>query len=326
MIVKSYLPENVLSNNDLVNEFPSWDHIKFEKTVGIKERRIVDKTETALDLAFKACEKILLNFNKEKIDFLILCTQSPDYFLPTSACILQDRLGLSKDVGAFDFNLGCSGYVYGLSIVKGLLLSNQCENVLLVMSETYSKLIHPKDRTNRSLFGDGAAATIVTKNDALGIGSFVFGTDGSGSDNLIVKNGASRNKGLDLELKTYGSNNTYTNSHLYMNGPDIFNFTLKNIPSLVKNCAIKNSMEINDIDYFIFHQANSFMLNVLRKKLKIDENKFYNDLEKTGNTVSATIPLALENAINTKKINDGDKIMLVGFGVGLSMAAVIIKL
>jgi 3-oxoacyl-[acyl-carrier-protein] synthase-3 len=327
MIIKTYLPEKILSNQKLHEEFPDWDVNSFEKKIGIKQRHIVSENETALDLAVNAAKKALIGFEKSNIDFVLFCTQSPDYFLPTSACIIQDKLNLNKNCGALDFNLGCSGYVYGLSIVKGLLAASIANNVLFITAETYTKYINKEDRTNRSIFGDGAAATIITKEDAPKFGEFVLKTDGSGYEKLIVKNGASRYSFNEkAERKNYGSNNKFTDNNLYMDGPDIFNFTIENIPNLVNETLDKNKMHIDDVDFFIYHQANAFMLNFLRKRSKIPKDKFYINMQETANTVSATIPIALKDALDKNLVNPKDKILLAGFGVGLSMGATIITI
>jgi len=325
--IEYYLPGSVLSNIDLQKEFPDWDNESFEKKVGIRQRHIAGENETALDLAYQAAEKVLAGKDKDSIDYILFCTQSPDYFLPTGACILQDRLGLRKNIGALDFNLGCSGFVYGLSLAKGLVKGEVAKKVLLITAETYSKHIHPKDKTNRSIFGDGAAATIIAASEITQIGQFNLGTDGSGADKLIVKNGGFRcSYDKNATLKSYGDNNLYSDNELYMNGPDIFNFTIDTIPNVVNETLAINQFKIDEIDYFVFHQANAFMLNFLRKKLKIKKDKFHIELKDTGNTVSATIPIALHQAIKNKKVKRGDNIMLVGFGVGLSWGATIIKL
>jgi len=313
--ISYYFPQKSLSNADLEKEFPEWSAVKIEEKVGIKNRFIVDENVTALDLAENACNKLFENYEKSKIDFVLLCTQSPDYFLPTSACILQDKLHLSKNIGALDFNLGCSGFVYGLAVAKGLISANIAKNVLLVTSETYSKHLDKKDKANRSIFGDGACATVVEK-DSKGFNyKFSLGTDGSGYDNLIVKNGAFK-----------CSKNESEDDFLYMNGPEIFNFTIENIPNLVKETISNNKLTENDIDFYIFHQANTFMLNYLRKKCKISEEKFYIDMENYGNTVSSTIPIALKDCIENKLVKKGDKILIAGFGVGYSWGATIIEI
>jgi len=326
MYLEYYLPNKKLTNVELAQEFPNWDYLGFEKKVGISERHIAGENETALDMAEKASLMLFEKVDKSSIDFILLCTQSPDYFLPTSACILQDRLNLSTHCGALDFNLGCSGYIYGLALAKSLLASKVATNILFVVSETYTKHIHPKDKVNRAIFGDAAAATLINI-DSFMIGEFVLGTDGKGFQELIIKNGGQRNKpGIEVEEYEYASGNITSDDHLYMNGPEIFNFSITTIPSLVLETAKKNQLSLDDIDFFIFHQANEFMLNFLRTKTKIPQEKFCIDLSATGNTVSATIPIALKNAYSKDLIKKGAKIMLVGFGVGLSWGATIITL
>jgi 3-oxoacyl-[acyl-carrier-protein] synthase-3 len=322
-----YLPEKVITNDQLSMLFPEWSSNSIYEKVGIQERRIVRDNETGLDLAEKACQKALKDFDKDNIDFIIYCTQSPDYILPTTACILQDRLGLRLDIGAFDYNLGCSGYIYGLMIAKGFINANLANTILLVMAETYSKYIHPKDKGNLSIFGDGAAATIIQRSEKEHIFDFVVGTDGRGWNNLIVHSGASKNRTSESLVEPSAEIvNSFPPDFLYMNGPEIFNFTIKNVPGLVANTLRKNSLNLDDIDYVIFHQANKYMLEYLKKKIGIPENKFHIDIEHTGNTVSATIPIALVSCIEKNIVKNGDKILLVGFGVGYSWGATIIEL
>jgi 3-oxoacyl-[acyl-carrier-protein] synthase-3 len=316
--IEYFLPEEILNNDNLSKEFPEWGADKIFEKVGIQKRHIVSKNETALDLAFNAARKVLENFNKDLIDFLLLCTQSPDYFLPTSACILQDKLNLRKDIGAFDFNLGCSGYIYGLAVAKSLINAHIASNVLLITAETYSKHMHPTDKSNRSIFGDGAAASIIKSSLNENIHEFVLGTDGSGKDNLIVRRGGLRDQNsTDKDL---------ADNYLNMNGPEIFNFTLDVVPELVHNVLFKNNISINNVNFFIFHQANKFMLEYLRKKLGINPLLFYINMIETGNTVSSTIPIALKDSLGTGLIKPGDKVLLVGFGVGYSWGATVITI
>jgi 3-oxoacyl-[acyl-carrier-protein] synthase-3 len=322
-----YLPPTTLSNNDLKDLFPDFDSLKFSEKIGIDERRISLDSETALDLGICAAKKILTNENKDSIDFILFCTQSPDYFLPTSACIIQDKLGLRKGIGALDFNLGCSGYVYGLALAKGLISSSIAKKVLFITAETYTKYIHPKNKSNRAIFGDGASATIITSGNCGEIGEFVLGTDGKDFDKLIIRNGGCRSPRMDNpEEVLIGRNDIVDNNHLYMDGPEIFNFTISKIPEIFQNVLIKNQMNVNDIDYIIFHQANKFMLEQLRKKINVDTSIFHNDLKYTGNTVSSTIPIALSDSLSAGKIKKGNKVLLLGFGVGLSWAGTIIKI
>lgn len=325
--IEYYLPEKILDNKGLEAVFPDWDSAKYEKKIGIHQRHIAGDNQTPVDLAFEASQLLFKSYDKNKVDFLILCTQSPDYFLPTSACILQDRLGLRTNIGAFDFNLGCSGFVYGLAIAKGLISSHLAESVLLITSETYSKFIHPKDRSNRMIFGDGAAATIIEKSDVDFIKEFSLGTNGSGSNNLIVKNGAARNC-FDKDVKDfeYSPGSITSDNNLYMNGPAIFNFTIDAVPVVIEDVLNKNNTSIDQVDFFIFHQANKYMLDYLRTKMNIPQEKFYINMLNTGNTVSATIPIALKDCMDNKIINSRDKVLLVGFGVGYSWGAALIEI
>jgi len=323
--ISYYLPEQVLTNEDLVKEFPEWTVDKVASKIGVSKRHISSKNETAADLAEKAAEKLFSEYKIDKagIDFVLLCTQSPDYFLPTSACLLQQRLGLSTSCGALDFNLGCSGYIYGLAVAKGLISGGIASNVLLLTAETYSKHLHPKDKGNRTIFGDGASASIVSTEGFAEIGSFSLGTDGNGANNLIVKKGGLRYSEAFNDLSFDESGNPVSSDYLFMDGSEIFNFTLENVPVSVSDTLLKNSMKQDDIDLFIFHQANKYMLNFLRKKIKIAEEKFYYFLEDVGNTVSSTIPIALCEANKENKLHGS--VLLCGFGVGYSWGGVILK-
>lgn len=324
--IEYYLPEKILTNNQLAKEFSGWSPDKIEKKVGIRERHIVKEDETALDLALEAAEKVLKNYDKDKIDFLLFCTQSPEYYLPSGACILQDRLGLKTDIGAFDYNLGCSGFVYGLALAKSLINSKIATNILLITSETYTKYIHPKDKSNKTIFGDAAAATIIERSEHGKIGEFIFGTDGGGYNNLIVPNGGLRNRyNINAKEIDDGSGSIRTDNNLYMNGPEIFNFTIKAVPKVVSETLKKNNTTLDEVNYVIFHQANKYMNEYLRKKTGIPKEKYYLNLLYTGNTVSATIPIAIKDSLDNKLIKKDDKVLLVGFGVGYSWGGTIIK-
>ncbi|WP_243348774.1 3-oxoacyl-ACP synthase III family protein [Parabacteroides sp. FAFU027] len=331
--ISYYLPNRILDNNMIAQEHPEWSIEKIATKTGIEQRHISDEDEFASDLAICASEKLFAEYNIDKlsVDFILLCTQSPDYFLPTTACVLQDKLGLSKKCGALDFNLGCSGYIYGLGLAKGLILSGQANKVLLVTAETYSKYIHPQDKSNKTIFGDGAAATLITSEflkDGLNaeISEFEYGTDGSGAFDLVVKNGASRHK-KDKGHDCYEEDSFIRNdSNLYMDGKAIFNFTAFTVPKLIKAVLEKNNYNLEAIDLAIFHQANEYMLNVVRTRCGIEKAKFYVNFKDAGNTVSSTIPIALKRAINDRTLTDKSTVLLAGFGVGLSMGATILKL
>ena len=325
--IEYFLPSKVLNNRDLEEKFKTWSPEKIEKKTGVRERHIAEQNETALDLAYYASKKLLDNCRSDTIDFILFCTQSPDYYLPANACILQDRLGLPKNIGAMDFNLGCSGFVYGLAVAKGLVASGMASDILFVTSETYSKHINENDKSNLTIFGDAASAVMVTASDDEKIGEFVLGTDGSGYGNLIVLNGGLRSRfDPDSPLKIDESESGRTLNNLYMNGPEIFNFTIKAVPEVVKNVLEKNNTSLEHIDYVIFHQANKYIIEYLRKKLHIPENKFYVNLLNTGNTVSCTIPIALKNSIEGNTIKKGNRVLLVGFGVGYSWGGTVITI
>lgn len=324
--ISYYLPEKVVTNEELVKEFPEWSVDKVAQKVGVDSRHLAAENETAGDMAERAAKKLFEEYriDPKSIDFLILCTQSSDYFLPSTACILQDRLGIATSAGAFDYNLGCSGCIYGMAIAKGLIAAGIAQNVLLLTAETYNKYLHPSDKSNRSIFGDGAAACLISKEGFAKIGDFVLGTDGSGANNLIVKTGASRQKmatGLSIEDD---EEHIWYDDYLYMNGGAIFNFTLDAVPTMISQVLEKNKLQKEDIDYYIFHQANKFMLNTIRKVCILPKDKFYVNLTDTGNTVSSTVLIGLKDCIESHLLNTGDKIMVSGFGVGLSWGGTIL--
>ena len=325
--ISYYLPEKILTNEDIEKEFPEWKAEKVASKIGIRKRHIVAENETAADMAVAAATKLINEYKIEKsdIDFILLCTQSPDYFLPATACLIQDRLGLRTDIGALDFNQGCSGFIYGLSLAKGLIHARLASNVLLITSETYSKYIHVGDKSNRSIFGDAAAATLVSIDGFAELMNFSLGTDGKGARNLIIETGASRALRSGCIVTMDENGNPVSPDYLYMNGAEILNFTLDTVPLLVKDLLYKNNLLQNDIDLFVLHQANRFIMEFLRKKLKIEPEKFYYYIENVGNTVSSTIPIALKEALMDGSVTKGKKVLLAGFGVGYSWGGTVIK-
>lgn len=304
MKIAYYLPEKTISNADLVKIYPEWTEEKIFSKTGIASRHVTADGEGSLELAENAVKKLFADsVDPKSIDFVLLCTQSPRFKLPSTACLLQDRLGIPKSAGALDYDLGCSGFVYGLALTKGLVKGGMAKNVLLVTAETYTKYIAPEDKSTRSIFGDGAAAVLIDEDVAEKIGAFSFGTDGSGAKKLIVRDGK-----------------------LSMDGPDIFNFTLDVVPKTMENVLAENGLTQEDIDLYVFHQANKFMLDTIRKVNGLPRDKFYVNLETTGNTVSSTIPIALKQLDDAGRLKPGMKIMLMGFGVGLSWGATIITI
>ena len=325
--ISYYLPKRVLSNDELLTLFPEWNSDKVAEKVGVQSRHLAAEGETPGDMAEKAARQLFYEhkIQPEEIDFVLLCTQSPDYFLPSTACILQDKLGLPTRCGAFDFNLGCSGCVYGLAVAKGLISAGIARNVLLLTAETYTKYLHPDDKSNRSIFGDGAAACLVSTSGVAEIREFALGTDGSGADHLIIKTGAARSKRPSGFADTDDDGHTRHDDYLYMNGTAIFNFTLEAVPSMIQDILKSNNLEQSQIDYYVFHQANKFMLTTIRKVCRLPKDKFYNNLQTTGNTVSSTIMIALKDCLDSNTISQGMHVMIAGFGVGLSYGGCILK-
>lgn len=325
--ISYYLPDKILGNEELAQIFPEWSVEKIENKLGIKERHITVEGETASDLGVKAAEMLIseYNINKEDIDFLIFCTQSPDYILPTTACIMQDRLGLPTKMGAIDLNLGCSGFVFGLMTAKSYVLTGVAKNVLLITAETYSKYIHPQDKSNRTIFADGAAACLVSTDGFAKIGEFTIGTDGKGAENLIVKSGAARHREPynDLVINEFG--NPMSSDYIYMNGPEILNYTLERIPEMVTEVLDKNNVTMDDIDLHVYHQANAYIAKLQRRKMKIAEEKYYHCYEHSGNTVSSTIPIALKEAIKDGSIKPGMKVLSVAQGLGYSWGGFLLQ-
>lgn len=329
--ISYYLPEKELTNAALQTEFPEWSAEKVAAKVGVDVRHICTPEETAGDLAEKAALKLFQesDIRPSEIDFVLLCTQSPDYHLPTTACVLQHRLGIPTSAGALDYNLGCSGCIYGMAVAKGLIAAGIAHNVLLLTAETYSKYLYPEDKSNRSIFGDGAAACLIASSADHAIAAvqdFVLGTDGSGADHLIVRTGASRQPGLTGLSEEDEEGHIRRDDFLYMNGSAVFNFTLETVPQLIQDTLSKHHLSSDAIDYYIFHQANKFMLSTLRKCCAIPKDKFYIDLSQTGNTVSSTILIGLKKCLDSHTIQSGQQVMVAGFGVGLSWGATILRM
>jgi len=332
--IEYHLPEILLTNEQLAMDYPDWTAQKIEDKLGVSQRHIAANHETAADLGYIAATKL---FASEKcrpsdIDYLLFCTQSPDYFLPTTACILQDRLGLPVTTGALDFNLGCSGFVYGLGLAQGLIETGQAKKVLLITAETYSKFIHPGDKSVRTLFGDGAAATLVQAVPSMPeagsswIGPIAYGTDGRGAPNLIVPTGGMRRREANESVQVPDENgNLRTEANLYMNGAEIFAFTLQVVPEMVNSLLQQANLKLDDVDLFVFHQANKYMLEHLRKKLRIASDRFMVSMQHCGNTVSSTIPIALKNAEQAGLLFPQQRIMVLGFGVGYSWAGALLR-
>ena len=314
-----HLPERVETNEHLQAEFPNWDlELIYQKT-GISSRHVAAPDECASDLGVKAARKLFdqHQIDPASIDFLLFCTQSPDYALPTTACMMQDRLGLRTSIGALDFNLGCSGFVYGLSLAEGLIASGSADRILLVTAETYSKYIHAEDRSLRTIFGDGATATLVEPVDQPSLCGFRYGTDGSGADTLLMTKGGLR-RPEDAHKPRHRQR---WKSDLYMDGPALISFTVEAVPALITQVLEATGLQDDQIDLYLMHQATRKMMVYLQERLDMDPSRIPLALEQYGNTVSSTIPILIEQLRRTGTLRPAVRNMLIAFGVGWSWAA-----
>ena len=321
--ISVHLPEKIETNAQLQEEFPNWQMGIIGEKTGIYQRHIAAPDECSSDLGVKAAKQLFREHDVDpsSIDFLLLCTQTPDYPLPTTACLMQERLGLRTGVGALDFNLGCSGFVYGLSIADGLIQSGAAERILLITAETYSKFIHRTDRSLRTIFGDGAAATLITPGTEKTLSGFEFGTDGSGANTLLVDGHGFRPEQDALKPK----GRKRWPSDIYMDGPSLISFTVEKIPALVESILSKTGTSFDQIDKLLFHQATFKMLNQLQEEMGVDEARMPIRLKDVGNTVSSTLPILIHQLRESGEVVPNHLNMLVGFGVGLSWAGCVWK-
>jgi 3-oxoacyl-[acyl-carrier-protein] synthase-3 len=324
--ISVYFPETIVTNEDLAEMYPDWKNLKkSSKLTGVYSRYKTQEDECTSDITIGAANQLFKEHNIDKgiIDFVLLCTQSEDYFLPATACIIQDKLGLNTTCGALDVKMGCSGYVYGLSLAKGLIAGGIAQNVLLLTGDVVSKLVHPMDKANTALFSDAASATLVSTDGFAEIGNFSLGTDGSGAENLIIKSHAFRQLSPVNDLHFDDLGNPVSSDNFYMNGTEVFNFTVEWVPKLVKDTLTKNNMNQSDIHLFVFHQANKFILDTLREMMKIDKDKFYYYLSEVGNTSVSSVPIALYHAQKENLVKGN--ILLAGYGVGYSWAGCVLR-
>ncbi|MGD0652958.1 MAG: ketoacyl-ACP synthase III [Thermoguttaceae bacterium] len=317
------LPPDRLTNDDLVKMNPSWNAASIFAKTGIRSRPVTAPGETAADLGCQAVEKLFqqTGFDRSKIDAILFCTQSADYYLPTSACLMQSRLKLSTSCAAFDVNLGCSGFTYSLWIAGALIESGSASNVLVIAGDTFAKYCNPHDIVTATIFADGAAAVLLTRDskDAMAtIGPTVLGTDGRGGEYLIVRDGGARRRQCDNMHSAQHSRPE--DAYLFMNGPEVFSFTLNCVPGGIQRLLERVNLLPAEVDHYLFHQANCFMLNQLRMKVAIPPEKFPIDLEDIGNTAGASLPILIKRCIDKNLFKAGEKCILVGFGVGFSWA------
>lgn len=314
-----HLPSTVLSNDMLAKTFGT-DAADIFKRTGIEKRYLAAPNQTASDLAFEAAKKLLATEPEQKIDFLIFCSDCFDYIAPATSCILQNRLNLPQSTGCIDLPYGCSGFVYGLGIANGLLHSGMAETVLFLTCDTSTKTLHPENLEQRSLFSDVAVALMISKNNQPA-NSFVFGSDGGGALDLYIEGSAFREpQGANFKKEKglpYGQ--------MVMNGTNVFSFALRTVPKMIEETLVKAGVRFEEIDLFIFHQANGFLLETLRRKMNIPKEKFYTNIKDYGNTVASSIPLALYTAEQEKVLKRGMKVLVAGFGVGNSWGATVIN-
>ena len=323
------VPANVIDNYKYTEYFDKESVKDVVDKIGIKERRFADKDTCASDLCFAAADKLLtdMNIDRTEIDLLVFVSQTPDYKMPATSIILQHRLNLSKSAIAFDINMGCSGFIYGLSTVYSYMQQHGFRKALLLDGETRSRVYSPKDRNTAFLFGDAGVAALIEKDEKYEESIFSLNSDGSRSDLIMIHAGGYRNPSSIETLKEKvidEHGNIRSDEQAYMNGPDVFNFLIREVPKDVKNTLEYAETDKESIDYFVFHQANDYINSYLAKKLKLDKDKIPMSIEKFGNTSSVSIPLTIATELQDK-LDEKRKVLLCGFGVGLSWATAILN-
>jgi 3-oxoacyl-[acyl-carrier-protein] synthase-3 len=323
------LPDAVLTNEQMCVENPEWDMTKVAGRSGVLSRHIAAAGETALDLALAACRHLLSRSPDllTVVDGLIMCTESEDYPLPPDGCVLHGLLGLRQDCFVTDINLACSGFAYELALARGLMATGMCHNILLVTAETYSKKINPRDRSSRVLFGDGAAVTWLSDNPGPGnVVDVLCATDGTEYDKFVIPAGGDRMPiSADTALEHEDDNGNWRSQQdIHMDGLGILTFATAKVPKQVKELLHRNQLTVDDIDLFVFHQASALVLDSLARLLRIPPGKVFTNLEQLGNTVSSSIPIALHDALGDHLIKPGSRVLISGFGVGLSWASALL--
>lgn len=327
--IEYYLPGDRVSNEDLQRENPDWDMGRLSEKSGVYNRHIAKADETAFDMACKACEKLFSTrqISKDSIDGIIFCTQSPDYIMPSNAFLLHKHLKLGQSVFAFDINLACSGFIYGLSIARGFIATGLGKNILLVNADTYSKYINPRDRSAKILFGDGAAASIISGKESQGVIDIILASSGKDFDSFYIPSGGCRlpkSESTSAE-EMDAAGNTHSAENIHMNGFGVWKFIASTVPKQINEILSRNGFSVNDIDLYVFHQASKMTLDSLIKGSKIDPEKVFSNIQDVGNLVSASIPVALKDALTAGRLKKGDLVLLSGFGVGLSWGTIILK-
>ncbi len=322
------VPHTIIDNYKYTQYFPE-DQVKaVVDKVGIYQRRFADEKTCSSDLCFAAAEKLIAdnNVNRDEIDLLIFISQTPDYRMPATSVLLQDRLKLPNSTIAFDINLGCSAFIYGLSVVYSMMQNSGLRTALLLDGETRSKVYSPKDRRSAFLFGDGGVAALIERNEKFGESYFSLNSDGSRGDLIKINAGGYRNPSSIETLKErvvdeYG--NIRSDEQGYMQGGDVFNFVIREIPKDIKRLLTSTETDVQTLDYYVFHQANNFINSYLAKKLKLDTSKMPSTIDKYGNTSSVSVPLTIVDQLQGK-LNGYNRLMLSAFGVGMTWATAIV--
>ena len=328
--IEYHLPEYILTNQEIGKLHPKWDMNTTSLKTGVFSRHIAKKEETAFDLAKIAVKKLLYNTNikQEEIGGIIFCTQSPDYLLPSNAFLIHKEFNFKSDVWCFDYNLACSGFIYGLAIARGMINTRMAKHVILINADTYSKFINKNDRSTSLLFGDGAAVTLLSYSDIDSVIDIALASEGASYKSFYIPAGGTRNPINDTSKveKADVVGNIRSNENIHMDGHSVWSFISKTVPSQINSIMKKNKLTFNQIDQIIFHQASKFTIDALIKSIEVDPSKCYINMNLIGNTVSASIPIALKNAIEVGKVKEGDLLLLSGFGVGLSWGSLLLTL
>lgn len=323
------VPSQVIDNYEYdLDVFPEEDVKKVVNKIGVFERRFADRNTCSSDLCYAAANKLIAdnNIDRNEIDLLIFLSQTPDYRMPATSYLLQDRLGLQKTTMAFDINLGCAGFEYGLAIVYAFMEKRCFRKALFLDGETRSKVYSPKDRRSAFIFGDGGVAALIEHNNKFGESWFSLNSDGSRGSLIMIPGGGYRNMSSEETLKEkvvdeYG--NIRSDEQAYMNGADVFEFVIEEIPKDIKRLMAAANQDIHELDYYVFHQANLFINNHIAKKMKLDKNKIPQSIQKYGNTSSVSVPLTIVSELKDK-LEGKKKFMLSAFGVGMAWATAIV--
>ena len=323
------VPKQVIDNYRYdLDLWPEEEVRKVVDKVGVMERRFVDDKTCASDLCFAAAERLIAdnNIDRSEIDLLVFLSQTPDYRMPATSILLQDRLGLPMSTMAFDVSLGCSGFINALSIVYAMMQNQGFHKALLLNGETRSKVYSRKDRREAFIFGDAGAAALIERDEKFGESHFSLNSDGSRGNLIMIPAGGYRNMSSDETLKEkvvdeYG--NIRTDENGYMNGADVFNFVIVEVPKDIKRLMAAAGEDIHQTDYYVFHQANAFINNHIAKKLKIDKERIPWTIQKYGNTSSVSVPLTIVSELKDK-MHGKKKLLLSAFGVGMAWATAIV--